>query len=134
MKQTENPNEMNARLAESAKSIAANARVHLSKFRVGAAVLSDSGKIYLGCNVEFDNYSNTIHAEEAALSALVAAGDSKPVKIAVFTEAETPCFPCGMCRQSLYELGGPDLEVLACNNHEVKEARMQELMPFAFHL
>jgi len=134
MKDTEKNNEKDVKLIEKAKSISRNARVHLSGFHVGAAILSENGNIYVGCNVEFDNYSNTIHAEEAAISAMVSAGDLKPIKIAVFTNADEPCFPCGMCRQSLFELGREDLEVIACNNQNAKKASMGDLMPHGFHL
>ena len=121
-------------LVEEAKAIAANARVHLSDFAVGAAILSDTGKIYVGCNVEFDNYSNTIHAEEAAISAFIAAGEKHPMCIAVFTFDDEIWFPCGMCRQSLFELGGKDLKVIACNNTTCERKTMGELLPFGFHL
>ena len=121
-------------LVERAKDIAANARVHLSGFAVGAAILSDTGRIYVGCNVEFDNYSNTIHAEEAAISAFVAAGEKHPVCIAVFTFDDEIWFPCGMCRQSLFELGGKDLKVIACNNTTCERKTMEELLPSGFHL
>lgn len=134
MKDTEKNNEKDVKLIEKAKSISRNARVPLSGFHVGAAILSENGNIYVGCNIEFDNYTNTIHAEESAISAMVSAGDSKPIKIAVFTNADEPCFPCGMCRQSLFELGHENLEVIACNNESVKKATMGDLMPHAFHL
>ena len=121
-------------LLEKAKAIAANARVHLSGFAVGAAILSDTGKIYVGCNIEFDNYSNTIHAEEAAISAFIAAGEKHPVSIAVFSFNDEVSFPCGMCRQSLFELGGKDLKVIACNNNTCETKTMGELLPSGFHL
>ncbi len=108
--------------------------MHLSDFPVGAAILSDTGKIYVGCNVEFDNYSNTIHAEEAAISAFIAAGEKHPVCIAVFTFDDEIWFPCGMCRQSLFELGGKDLKVIACNNTTCERKTMGELLPSGFHL
>lgn len=121
-------------LIKSAESVAENAKVDHSHFMVGAAILSDTGNIYVGCNVEFDNYSNTIHAEEAALSALVSAGENHPLAIAIFTFGDTIYFPCGMCRQSLYELGGPDLEIISSssNTREVKRGKMGDLLPEGF--
>ncbi|MCK4777195.1 MAG: cytidine deaminase, partial [Actinomycetia bacterium] len=98
-----------------AKEVAKNARIHLSGFAVGAAILSDSGNIYTGCNVEFDNYSNTIHAEEAAISAFVSAGEKRMVSAVIYTFTDKIRYPCGMCLQSLFELGGNDLKVIACN-------------------
>ncbi len=126
--------DMEKTLIEKAKAVAMNARVHLSGFRVGAAILSDTGKIYVGCNVEFDNYSNTIHAEENALSSMIADGDKCPVSIVVFTFDDKLWFPCGMCRQSLFELGGKDLKVITCNEKGCEIKTMGELLPGGFHL
>lgn len=117
-----------------ARDVAANARVHLSGFRVGAAIVSDNGNVYSGCNVEFDNYSNTIHAEEAAISAFVSAGERKASAIAVFTFGEEVSFPCGMCRQSLFELGDKDMKVVACNQYKCETKTIEELLPAGFKL
>lgn len=122
------------KLIEKAKGVSANARVHLSGFKVGAAIASEAGNIYTGCNVEFDNYSNTIHAEEAAISAFVAAGDEHPLAIVVVTFGNKVQFPCGMCLQSLYELGGPNLKVIACNSTKCETKTMRELLPAGFQL
>jgi cytidine deaminase len=122
-------------LVDRAKETAKRARAHLSGFRVGAAILSSNGSVYVGCNLEFDNYSNSIHAEEAALSALVSdSKDGKPVAIAVYTTGEEISWPCGMCRQSLYEQGGSELRVIACNDVTSEEMKIGDLLPKAFHL
>ena len=122
------------KLIETAKSISKKARAHLSDYKVGAAILSEAGNIYSGCNIEFDNYSNTIHAEESAICSMITNGDTKPVKIAIYTSEDKLVFPCGMCRQSLFELGGNQLEVIACNDNKTKTIKMEELMPNAFYL
>ena len=123
------------RVIDVARKVATNARVHLSGFPVGAAILSNTGNIYSGCNVEFDNYSNTIHAEEAAISAFVSAGEKLPIKsIAIFTSGDKLNFPCGMCLQSLFELGGNDLKVIACNDIASETKTLVELLPSGFHL
>ena len=127
-------NDSEKSLFDSARAAAGSAKAHLSNFRVGAAVLSETGKIYQGCNIEFDNYSNTIHAEEAALSALITAGERRPVAIAVFTSSENICWPCGMCLQSLFELGGGELKVIACNENASKTKTISDLLPEGFHL
>ena len=121
-------------LIERAKAASKNAKAHLSKYTVGAAILAKNGKIYVGCNIEFDNYSNTIHAEEAAISALISDGESTFDVIAVYTPGNKLEFPCGMCRQSLFELGGPNLRVIACNptKHETKS--ITQLLPDGFKL
>ena len=122
-------------LINKAKAVSKNARVPLSCFPVGAAILSKTGNIYTGCNIEFDNYSNTIHAEEAAISIMVSKGETQPIYIAVYTQVNKDLFfPCGMCRQSLFELGGKDLKVIACNDMKCEMKTMEELLPLGFHL
>jgi cytidine deaminase len=121
-------------LIKEARLISAKAKAHISRFPVGAAILSNTGNIYVGCNVEFDNFSNTIHAEESAISALIAAGEEIPVCIAVYTSRDSLYFPCGLCRQSLFELGGNDLKVIACNDNKHIVKKMRELLPEGFHL
>jgi len=121
-------------LIKKAKHIAKNARAHLSNFQVGAAILGASGRIYVGCNIEFDNYSNTIHAEEAAISSAISSGEKQILSIAVFTFSNQINFPCGMCRQSLFELGGEDLRVIACNENTYEIKTMKELLPSGFRL
>jgi cytidine deaminase len=121
-------------LVSKAREVAANAKVHLSGFRVGAAIVSDTGNVYSGCNVEFDNYSNTIHAEESAISAFVAAGEKNAMAIAVFTFGNDVSFPCGMCRQSLFELGGKNMRVVACNQYKCESKTIDELLPAGFKL
>ena len=111
-----------------------NAQPHLSHYNVGAAILSKDGGIYTGCNIEFDNYSNTIHAEEGAISCFFNNGGLKPVAIAVYTNSSPPFFPCGMCRQSLFEFGGPEMIVIACNEEEHEEMLMKDLLPKGFSL
>jgi cytidine deaminase len=119
-------------LLKKAKEASKKARCPLSKFVVGAALLASSGKIYCGCNVEFDNYSNTLHAEEVAIGAFVTAGEKTAKAIAIYTPALFPS--CGMCRQSLYEIGGPELLVLASGKNKKKSWRLKALLPEAFSL
>jgi len=122
-------------LLEKAKNIQKNAVAKLSTFKVGAAILTNKNNIFCGCNIEFDNYSNTIHAEEAAISALISnSPDEKPVCIAIFTESSELDFPCGMCRQSLYEFGGKEMLVISSNKDKYEIKTMNELLPYAFQL
>ena len=128
------PNEMITTLVKKASEVSKEAGCHISSYRVGAAILGESGNIYTGCNIEFDNFTNTIHAEESAISAFVTAGEKKPLAIAVFTWGDDVEFPCGMCRQSLYEIGGNELEVIACNDDKIVKKTMAELLPNGFRL
>jgi len=121
-------------LINKAKAIAANALLKVSQFPVGAAIRSSNGKIYVGCNIEFENLSNTIHAEESAISSLITDGEKCPTHIAVYTSGNELCFPCGLCRQSLFELGGNDLKVIVCNNCKYEVKTIGELLPYGFKL
>ncbi|MCF7887765.1 MAG: cytidine deaminase [Candidatus Omnitrophica bacterium] len=123
-----------SKIIGAARKASENARVKLSGFKVGAAILAESGKIYTGCNIEFDNYSNTIHAEESAISAFVSSEKGAPLKIAVYTNAPQVAYPCGMCRQSLYELGGSKLKIIACNQFCAEEKGIIDLLPEPFAL
>ena len=118
-------------LIEKAKQVSEKAYCPISNFRVGAAIYAGTN-IYVGCNVECDNYSNTLHAEEVAIGAMIVGGDIIPEAIAVYTK--TGDFPCGMCRQTLFELGGDNLIVIACDDTSVKEKLIKELLPDGFRL
>jgi cytidine deaminase len=74
-----------------------------SKFQVGAALLTKSGKVFTGCNVENVSLGLTICAERAAVAAAVAGGEREFSAIAVVTEFPEPVWPCGACRQVLAE-------------------------------
>lgn len=121
-------------LLQHATNAKLKARAHLSNYRVGAAVLGGSGAIFIGCNVEFDNYSNTIHAEEAALAHAVTSGETSLRAIAVVTDGEGLAWPCGMCRQSLHELGGAELIVITSNGKKTETRLMRDLLPVPFSL
>ena len=121
--------------------VATNARNHAyapySGFRVGAALLAESGRVHVGVNVENASYPAGICAERTALVAAVAAGDTRFVAIAIVTDADTPAAPCGVCRQMLAEFAlaepGQDLNVtLASVNGEVTHVRLSALLPMAF--
>lgn len=123
------------KLIEVAREASKNSRAILSNYRVGAAILTENGKIYRGCNIEFDNYSNTIHAEESAISSMIVnSPKDKPICIAVYTQGEDIAFPCGMCRQSLFELGGYDLKVIGFSNGNYEVKLMKDLLPLAFKI
>ena len=86
-------------LIEVAKEYRENAYVPYSKFKVGAAVLTKSGKVYGGCNIENASYPVTNCAERTAIFKAVSEGEKELVAIAVVADTEDPCSPCGACRQ-----------------------------------
>ncbi|ACZ19297.1 cytidine deaminase [Thermanaerovibrio acidaminovorans DSM 6589] len=104
-----------------------------SGFSVGAALLCDDRKVFLGCNVENSSYGLTQCAERSAICSMVAAGSSKPVAIAVRGPEDVDCSPCGACRQVLME-HNPDMLVLFQWGGQRVEVRCRELLPYGFEL
>ena len=121
-------------LKAAALDVQARAYVPYSNYRVGAAVLTASGEIVTGCNVENATFGATCCAERSAVFSAVAQGRRTFGAVAVVTNGAEPGTPCGICRQVLAEFGS-DLEVL-CFTPEGAEARyrLSELLPHAFKL
>lgn len=104
-----------------------------SNFHVGAALLAESGKVYLGANIENSSYSLTICAERTAVFQGILDGERKFKSIAIASDADGFCPPCGACRQVLLDLCGKDLEVILVNkNGELKFFLLNELLPYSF--
>jgi cytidine deaminase len=106
-----------------------------SKFRVGAAVLTESGEVFLGCNVENASYGMTNCAERTAIFAAVARlGPKMRVRtVVVVNSAGVPCSPCGACRQVIFEFG-PKARVVFQGQNGFEEAAIADLLPFGFRL
>ena len=103
-----------------------------SRFRVGAAVLTEEGAIVAGCNVENASYGLTICAERSAVFQAVAGGQAMIRGVVIFTPTPEPTAPCGACRQVLNEFG-PVAEVISvCDGPGVIRTTVAELLPDAF--
>lgn len=118
-------------LEAAAWTVRDRAHAPYSKFRVGAALESEDGRIFAGCNVENASYGLTICAERSAVVQAVAAGATRFKRIVVATDIDPPAAPCGACRQVLWEFG-PDLVVESVGPHSRKQWRIWELLPEAF--
>lgn len=117
------------------KAIEAKSKAHASysNFHVGAALLTESGKIYQGANIENSSYSLTICAERTAVFQAILDGERIFRSIAIAGDTEDYLSPCGACRQVLLDLCGKDLEVLMVNkNGDYKKFTLNELIPFSF--
>ena len=120
-------------LIRAASEVRDRAYARYSGFRVGSALLTSSGAIFSGCNIENRSYGGTVCAERVALGSAVAAGDGTPVAIAVVTDTSPPSLPCGLCLQALSEFATPDLPIRLVNPAgESREFRLDELLPHPF--
>lgn len=102
-----------------------------SRFRVGAAVETATGEVFVGCNVENASYPLTICAERGAISAAVVAGHRDFVRVAIVSDAARPVAPCGACRQVLAEFS-PEMTVVSKAGDEVIEWSLEHLLPARF--
>lgn len=123
-----------ALLIAAAKAATARAYAPYSKFHVGAAVLTESGNLYSGCNVENASYGLTNCAERTAVFAAVAAeGPGMRLKaVAVWSDPAGPCAPCGACRQVIFEFGS-EAAIFYQGKHSILEMRAADLLPNGFH-
>lgn len=108
-----------------------------SKCKVGAALLTENGKIFTGCNVENASYSATICAERNAVFKAISEGEYKFKMIAISSSKDgkiiTAFPPCGICRQVMAEFCDDDFAVLSVTGYEsYKRYTLKELLPFAF--
>lgn len=121
------------KLAEEARLMA---YAPYSNFLVGAALLSKSGKVYKGCNVENAGSPVTNCAERTAFFKAISEGEREFVAIAVVggKRGSEPAFcpPCGVCRQVMSEFGGEDFRIVLGNSKGVESYTLAELLPLAF--
>jgi cytidine deaminase len=120
-------------LIEAARVASLKAYAPYSGFRVGAAILTGSGDVHAGCNVENASYGLTICAERNAVARMVTADaeDRKIRLVAVVSPDAAPCFPCGACRQVLHEFGCEEVVVLGASG-EHERYSFSEVLPHAF--
>ncbi len=118
-----------ARLIELAWNVRDNAHAPYSNFHVGAALLADDGRVFLGCNVENLSFGLTICAERVAIGTAVAAGARRFLRVAVVADTSQPISPCGACRQVMAEFSIPG--VILANRAGSVEFTLDELLPRA---
>jgi cytidine deaminase len=117
-------------LVAAARDVQSEAYVPYSEYRVGAAIETTDGEVFVGCNLENANYSNSLHAEEVAIAEALKNGHDSFAKIAVSSGERDAVTPCGMCRQTLAEFCGEEFRVL-CDAGEdgVREHALGDLIP-----
>ncbi|MDR1953960.1 MAG: cytidine deaminase [Clostridiales Family XIII bacterium] len=106
-----------------------------SGFRVGAAVLTASGEVFEGANVENSSYGATICAERVAVSKAVTEGHKDDiVAVAIASSGVDPAFPCGICRQFIFEFGDDIRVIVGKDDSHLEEYSISELLPHGFRL
>lgn len=129
----------NVELIQKAKEAAEKAYVPYSGFKVGAALLTKEGRLYLGCNIENASYSPTNCAERTAFFKAVSEGEREFDKIAIVGGKDGSfsdyCTPCGVCRQVMSEFCKEDFTIiLGKEGNEYKALTLDELLPYSFSL
>ena len=103
-----------------------------SNFKVGAALLTKSGRVYTGANVENSTFGLTVCAERVAVFKAVSRGEKEFQKMVVVADKDPPITPCGACRQVLSEFA-KDLKIVCANlQGKVERYSLRELLPEAF--
>jgi len=121
-------------LLEKAKEALKYSYSPYSNFKVGAALLTKSGKVYMGCNIENGAYSPSCCAERTAFFKAISEGEKDFKAIAVVNHKDDLCYPCGVCRQVMNEFCDKDFKIYLENNNEIKEYTLSDLLPFSFDL
>jgi cytidine deaminase len=124
---------MSADLIEAAVAAMSKAYAPYSNFSVGAAVRGASGRVYAGCNVENASYPEGCCAETSAIAALVMAGESRIIEVAVAGAGEKLVTPCGGCRQRLREFAADEVAIHICGPQGLrKTVTLGALLPLSF--
>jgi len=106
-----------------------------SRFAVGAAVLASSGKVYHGCNVENSSFGLTICAERTAIFKAISEGEKEIFAVAIYSPNADSCYPCGACRQVLYEFQGDnEIDVVTENLGELEIKKLSYFLPCGFRI
>ena len=122
-------------LMDTAKEASKHSYSPFSRFAVGAAILASSGKIYSGCNVENSSFGLTICAERTAIFKAVSEGEREIIAVAIYSPNSDSCYPCGACRQVLYEFQGDDeILVITENLGELEVKKLSFFLPCGFRI
>ena len=124
---------MKQKLIEAAKKVSKNAHAPYSGFKVGAALLTESGKIITGCNVENSSYGLTNCAERTAIFKAVSEGETNYKELVIFSNTDELFYPCGACRQVISEFSST-LKITIVSLTDEFETSITELLPHGFKL
>jgi cytidine deaminase len=120
-------------LFEAARAVQAKAYAPYSRFKVGAAIRTPNGSVFAGCNVENAAYPQGSCAETGAISAMIAAGESRIAELVVMGEGEALVTPCGGCRQRIREFAAGETPIHVAGPEGLRRSfTLDELLPFSF--
>jgi cytidine deaminase len=102
-----------------------------SNFKVGAALLTTSGKVYTGCNVEIASFGATNCAERTAIFKAISEGDHDYSAIAIVSSSRDFTYPCGICRQVIVEFA-KDIDIIVAKDYDYEVYKIDELLPKSF--
>jgi len=120
-------------LFEAARAAMTKAHAPYSRFPVGAALRTEDGRVYAGCNIENASFPEGWCAETTALGHYVMGGGGRITEIAVVAEKMDRITPCGGCRQRLAEFAGPEAKLHLCDGNGVVETMtMADILPLGF--
>ena len=123
-------------LMDRAKEASKTSYSPFSRFAVGAAVLASSGKIYEGCNVENSSFGLTICAERCAIFKAVSEGEKEILTVAIYSPNADSCYPCGACRQVMFEFQGDNEEIAVVTENlgELEIKKLSYFLPCGFRI
>lgn len=120
------------RLIQAARRARRHSHAPYSGFRVGAALLTSTGRIVTGCNVENSSYGLTMCAERTAIFKAVSEGIHRFSAIAITADRNSPIPPCGACRQVLWDLAGNITIILDSRRGSPLQLKLENLLPIPF--
>ena len=122
-------------LMDKAKEASKTSYSPFSRFAVGAAVLTASGRIFVGCNVENSSFGLTICAERCAIFKAISEGEREVVAVAIYSPNTDSCYPCGACRQVLFEFQGEqEIDVVTENLGNLDVKKLSYFLPCGFRI
>ncbi|MGL6174272.1 MAG: cytidine deaminase [Cellulosilyticaceae bacterium] len=125
-------NLIHSQLIAKAKEAMEHAYVPYSKFKVGAAILTEDGSIYTGCNIENASYGATNCAERTAIFKAISEGHKKIQMIAVVSSSKEITYPCGICRQVISEFMKTGEMIFENAQNEIRVIPFNEIFPYSF--
>lgn len=122
-------------LMDKAKEASKMSYSPFSKFAVGAGVLTKNGKVYSGCNIENSSFGMTICAERCAIFKAISEGEKEIVAVAIYSPNEDDCYPCGACRQVMYEFQGEnEIEIITEDKGKLNIKKLSDFLPYGFKI